>query len=163
MVSNLQVEGKKIDSAMMSWARNRRLELENLQRQLKEEQEAAQKASEQGDRSENAEWQIANDNIAKLMVRIVSLTGTIDLYEKYSSSYTPTGKVTIGSTLKLRDITRNSTLYIKIFPPGLGNANICAISAASPVGAAVMDKTAKTEVTVKAPIGDIPYYIEEVL
>ena len=61
------------------------------------------------------------------------------------------------------DLKHSSTLYIKIYPTGLGNAKIGAISVATPLGVAVLGKTAGTEVIVKAPLGDIPYLIEEVL
>ena len=69
----------------------------------------------------------------------------------------------VGSTLKVIDRKHNATLYIKIYPTGLGNAKIGAISEATPLGAAVLGKSSGTEVTVKAPLGYIPYYIEEVL
>ena len=69
----------------------------------------------------------------------------------------------VGSTLKVIDRKHNATLYIKIYPTGLGNAKIGAISAATPLGAAVLGKSKGAEVTVKAPVGYIPYYIEEVL
>lgn len=163
MSSQLLSKGREIESQVANHIRNLRMELEALQLKLKEEQETAQRASAMGDRSENAEWQIANDNIARYTVSILSLMDTLDTYEKYTSSYTPTGKVMVGSTLKVVDRTRGSTLYIKIYPPGLGNAKIGAITTATPLGSAVLGKVAGTEVIVKAPLGDLPYYIEEVL
>ena len=163
MNSELIAKGKEIESQVANHIRNLRTELESVQLRLKEEQDAAQRASAMGDRSENAEWQIANDNIARYTVSIMSLVNTLDTYKKFSASYTPTGKVMVGSTLKVVDRRHNSTLYIKIYPAGLGNAKIGAISTATPLGSAVLGKTAGTEVIVKAPLGEIPYYIEEVL
>lgn len=163
MSNELLNKGHEIESQVANHIRNLKTELETLQGKLKEEQDVAQRASAMGDRSENAEWQIANDNIARYTVSIVSLMNTLDTYEKYKSSYTPTGKVMIGSTLKVIDRMRNATLYIKIYPPGLGNAKIGAITTATPLGEALLGKVAGTEVIVKAPLGDIPYYIEEVL
>lgn len=156
-------KGREIESQVANHIRNLRMELEALQLKLKEEQDTAQRASAMGDRSENAEWQIANDNIARYTVSIVSLMDTLDTYEKFTASYTPTGKVMVGSTLKVVDRSRGSILYIKVYPPGLGNAKIGAITTATPLGAAVLGKVAGTEVIVKAPLGDLPYYIEEVL
>lgn len=163
MSNELLRKGREIESQVSNHIRNLKTELESLQVKLKEEQDISQRASAMGDRSENAEWQIANDNIARYTVSIVSLMNTIDTYEKYTSSYTPVGKVVIGSTMKVVDKTRNAVLYIKIYPPGLGNAKIGAITTATPLGAAVLGKAAGVEVIVKAPLGDIPYYIEEVL
>lgn len=163
MSNELLNKGREIESQVANHIRNLKTELNALQAKLKEEQDTAQRASAMGDRSENAEWQIANDNIARYTVSIVSLMDTLDVYNKYTASYTPTGKVMVGSTLKVVDRARGSTLYIKIYPPGLGNAKIGAITTATPLGVAVLGKTAGTEVIVKAPLGDLSYYIEEVL
>lgn len=163
MSSELAIKSKEIESQIANHIRNLRMELKTLQERLKEEQDTAQRASAMGDRSENAEWQIANDNMARYTVSIMSLSNTLDTYQKFSTSYTPTGKVMIGSTLKVQDRRHGSILFIKIYPTGLGNAKIGAISVATPLGSAVLGKTAGTEVIVKAPLGDIPYYIEEVL
>lgn len=163
MTSVLETKSKEIESQIENHINNLKKELASLQGKLKEAQDTAQRASAMGDRSENAEWQIANDEIARYTVSIMSLDNTLDTYKKFSTSYTPTGKVMIGSTLKVVDLKHNSTLYIKIYPTGLGNAKIGAISVATPLGIAVLGKTAGTEVIVKAPLGDIPYLIEEVL
>jgi len=160
---SLIAKSKEIESQMSNHISNLKAELETLQSKLQEEQEIAQHASAMGDRSENAEWQIANNNIARYVVSIMTLTDTLDTYETYKSSYQSTGKATLGSTLKVVDRKRNATMYIKLYPPGLGNAKIGAISVTAPLGAAVIGKEAGTEVVVKAPLGDIPYYIEEVL
>ena len=148
MTSELAMKSKEIESQVANHIRNLQMELESYQQRLKEEQDIARRATAQGDRSENAEWQIANDAIARINVSIMSLSDTIATYKKFSTSYIPTGK---------------ATLYIKIYPTGLGNAKIGAISAATPLGAAVLGKSKGAEVTVKAPLGYIPYYIEEVL
>lgn len=163
MTSELAMKSKEIESQVANHIRNLQMELESYQQRLKEEQDIARRATAQGDRSENAEWQIANDAIARINVSIMSLSDTIATYKKFSTSYIPTGKVMVGSTLKVIDRKHNVTLYIKIYPTGLGNAKIGAISAATPLGAAVLGKSKGAEVTVKAPLGYIPYYIEEVL
>ena len=163
MHTELANKRREIDSQVANHIRNIRAELEAQQKKLEEEQDVSRQASEMGDRSENAEWQIAQNNIARTLVNIMTLTNIVSTYDKYSASYVPTEKVTIGSTLKVIDKMRNAALYIRIYPPGLGNAKIGAITSASPLGAALLGKTVGTEVIVKAPLGDIPYYIEEVL
>lgn len=163
MSKELLSKRQEIEAQMANHMCNLRKQLEGLQALLKEAQAAARAFSAMGDRSENAEWQIANDNVARYTVSIVSLMDTLDTYERYKTSYTETGKVCCGSTVKLIDKLRGATLYVKIYPAGIGNAKIGAITEATPVGRALIGKEAGTEVIVKAPLGEIPYYIEEVL
>lgn len=153
----------EITSQMNNTMRNHRLSLKVNERRLAEEEEKAREAKAQGDVSENAEYQIARDNCARLMLEIASLESVLLEYEKYSNSYTPTGRIQVGSTVKLHDDSRNSTIYIKLYPPGLGNAKIGAISVESPVGRALMGRVAGNRVIAHAPRGDLPYTIEEVL
>ena len=162
-MTELAQKSREIDKNFSQTMENLRRKLQDRQAELKNQQEAAKRASAQGDRSENAEWQIANDNVARLVMEISSLEGTLDIYERYKASYSPSGKVMLGSTVKLLDRQRGVTLFVKIFPPGLGNAKIGAIASTTPVGSAILGKVSGAEVVVKAPIGEIPYYIEEVL
>ena len=99
MTSELAMKSKEIESQVANHIRNLQMELESYQQRLKEEQDIARRATAQGDRSENAEWQIANDAIARINVSIMSLSDTIATYKKFSTSYIPTGKVMVGSTL----------------------------------------------------------------
>lgn len=163
MLDVLVQQSRIIESQVANHIGNLRRELESLEVKLKEEQETAQRASAMGDRSENAEWQIANDNIARYTVSLMSLMNTLSTYEKYSAAYAPTGRIQVGSTVKLSDITHSAQLYIKVYPPGLGNAKIGAITTATPLGAAILGKEAGQTVVVKAPLGVISYRIEEVL
>jgi transcription elongation GreA/GreB family factor len=159
----LQAKRQEIEANMGNHMQNLQREVETFKEKLEAERQTAQRASAMGDRSENAEWQIANDNIARLIVSITTLTDTLDTYERYKGAYQPTGKVMLGSTLKIVDKNNNATLFIRIYPAGLGNAKIGAVTVMSPVGAALLNKTAGTDVVVKTPLGDITYYIEEVL
>ena len=107
MTSELAMKSKEIESQVANHIRNLQMELESYQQRLKEEQDIARRATAQGDRSENAEWQIANDAIARINVSIMSLSDTIATYKKFSTSYIPTGKVMVGSTLKVIDRKHN--------------------------------------------------------
>lgn len=162
-MSELLQKCREIESQMANHMNNLRNELEMLQAKLHEEQRVAQRAAAMGDRSENAELQIAKDNIARYTVSIMSLMNTLATYDTYRTSYVPTGRALLGSTLKIRDCTNGAVLYIKLYPAGLGNAKIGAVTVATPLGVAVLGKPANTEVVARAPIGEISYYIEEVL
>lgn len=59
MTSELAMKSKEIESQVANHIRNLQMELESYQQRLKEEQDIARRATAQGDRSENAEWQIA--------------------------------------------------------------------------------------------------------
>lgn len=153
----------EITAQMNNMMENHRRSLKSKERRLAEEEEKARDAKAQGDVSENAEYQIARDNCSRLILEIAALESTILEYEKYSTSYTPTGRVQVGSTVKLLDNSRGSTVYIKLYPHGLGNAKIGAVSVESPVGRAILGKAKGTKVIAHAPRGDLPYTIEEVL
>ena len=86
MTSELAMKSKEIESQVANHIRNLQMELESYQQRLKEEQDIARRATAQGDRSENAEWQIANDAIARINVSIMSLSDTIATYKKFSTS-----------------------------------------------------------------------------
>ena len=160
----LKAAGQRIDKAVSARIHNLELKLADLNKQMNDWQEVARNAAAQGDRSENAELQIANDKISTLIITIMSLTNTVDQYKKYRQYYTITGKVALGSTLKIRDLTNNlDSVYIKIYPEGLSYAQDGAVTVVTPLGAAVLGKVAGEEVVVKAPMGDILYKIEEVL
>jgi transcription elongation GreA/GreB family factor len=161
--TDLCTKSKEIEAQVANNVSNLRAYVDNLKEKLQEEQEIYRRASAQGDRSENAEWQISKDKIAQLTVSIMSGTSMLDTYEKYKASYQHTGRVMLGATVKVRDKALDAQLYLKLYPPGLGNAKIGALSIATPLGLAILGKTAGAEVTVKAPSGDIVYIVEEVL
>ena len=162
MVSNLQEEGKRISAQMGNYMKNLETDLANRQVKLREEQEAAQAASAQGDRSENAEFQIASANIARIVVSISTLSDIIDTYKRTAQCYKPVGKAIVGSTLLVCDETHGAEFPIQLYPAGLGNAKIGAISIITPLGSAVLNKTAGDSVIVQTPSGDIRYSIKEV-
>lgn len=161
-MANLQEEGKRIAAQMANYIRNLELSLAERQVKLREEQEAAQAAAAQGDRSENAEFQIASANIARLVVSISTLTDIIDTYKRTSLCYKPVGKAIVGSTLLVRDESHDAEFPIQLYPAGLGDAKIGAISVLTPLGSAVLNKVAGDSVLVQTPSGDIRYSIKEV-
>lgn len=160
---NLKERAAEIDSLVVDRINKLRLELKAVQDQLQREQQVAQSASAAGDRSENAEWQIATDNIARCVSSIATLSATISTYERSQSAYTPTGKITEGSVVRLQELGTSSELIIKLYPAGLGSASIGAIAVTAPLGQALLGECAGSTVYVRAPLGDIPYCIKEVL
>lgn len=162
----LRRKSVEIDSQVQNHARNLEKELEKLKRDLAEQQEIARAASAQGDRSENAEWQIANDNIARYTVSILTLSNTLDTLKAYTdaaAAHTESTRIAVGSTCRIRAVGQESSLIVKLYPEGLGNAKIGAISIATPMGQALLGHSAGDTVVVRAPVKDIPYNIEEVI
>lgn len=162
----LQRKSIEIDSQIQNHARNLEAELERVKQNLAEQQEVARAASAMGDRSENAEWQIANDSIARYTVSMLTLSNTLDTLKKYRetvAAHVPSSRIDVGSTCLIRAEGHTSSVAIKLYPAGLGNAKIGAISVATPLGTALLGHSAKEVVTVHAPMGDISYHIEEVI
>lgn len=162
MSIDLQAEGQSISAQMGNYMKNLETDLAARQVKLREEQEAAQAASAQGDRSENAEFQIASSNIARIVVSISTLSDIIDTYKQMARTYRPVGKAIVGSTLLVRDENHDAEFPIQLYPAGLGNAKIGAISVITPLGSAVLNKVAGESVIVQTPSGDIKYSIKEV-
>lgn len=159
----LAKKGKEIESQMLNTINNYRKSLAEKKAQLDKAEKAVKEAKGFGDLSENTEYVNARNLASRLIVEIVTLQDTIDTYDRHTAKYTPTGKVQIGSVVQLLDVDLNIVRYVKVYPPGLGNAKIGALAANSPVGAAILGKESGTTVEVHAPIGTLPYTIQEVI
>ena len=159
----LEKKGKEIESQMLNTINNYKRSLAEKKAQLDRAENAVKAAKGFGDLSENTEYVNARNLASRLIVEIITLQDTIDTYDKYAAKYTPTGKVQIGSVVKLLDVGLDTVRYVKVYPPGLGNAKIGALAANSPVGIAILGKSSGTTIEVQAPIGTLLYSIQEVL
>ena len=168
LIEAMQREGRIIDGQVANQIKMLTEQRDNFMKQYAQEQETARQAAAQGDRSENAELQIANDNMSRLFINIQSLDATIDAHNKLraSSQGTSTGSqfCGIGSLVCIVDKSHEDACWaIKLYPAGLGNAKIGAISVGTPLGRALLNHYKGETVTVKAPGGVIRYEIKEVL
>ncbi|MCR5502368.1 MAG: transcription elongation factor GreA [Lachnospiraceae bacterium] len=135
-------------------------ELHNLK--VVRRREVAQKikeAREQGDLSENAEYDAAMDEQRDIEARIEKLENILKNAEIVDEDEISTDVVSIGCLVKIRDMETKEEEEYKIGGSTEANPLKNIISNESPVGAALIGKKAKETVTVETPAGPLKYKI----
>ena len=138
-------------------------ELQELK--LVRRQEVAQKikeAREQGDLSENAEYDAAKDEQRDIEARIEELEKLLKNAEVVDEDEVDLNKISIGCRVKLLDVEFNEELEYKIVGSTEANSLKGKISNESPVGKALMGKKANDTVSVETPEGTFSYKILEI-
>ena len=138
-------------------------ELQDLK--VNKRQEIAQKikeAREQGDLSENAEYDAAKDEQRDIEARIEEIEKILKNAEVMDEDEFDVGVVNFGSEVVLLDVDMDEVLTYKIV--GSTEADILRgkISNESPLGAAIMKKKAGEVVTIEAPDGEYQYKIMDI-
>jgi transcription elongation factor GreA len=152
----------QIDNAMRMERDELYKRIKELEESLQEDIEEVKTAAAHGDRSENMEWQIARDNVARKNANIARMTNKVALYKQLASHHVKTLVVDTGATVRLIEEGKDSEVVVKLVPEGLGNAEIGAIGINTPVAKALIGRCAGETVIARAPIGDITLTIEEV-
>ena len=127
--------------------------------------EVAQKikeAREQGDLSENAEYDAAMDEQRDIETRIEQLEKILKNAEVVDEDEVNTDAVSIGCVIKIKDMDTKEEFEYKIDAPTEANPLKGIISYESPVGAALMGKKVKDTVTVEAPAGELKFKILDI-
>lgn len=141
--------------------------LKDIDQKLEAEKLVAKAANEQGDRSENAEWQIAQDNIARLTANKVDFINKEAAFKIFTDKYIQSDLISIGSTVKISEhiltTGEDTTRVVKLVPKGLGDMEICALSINTPVGASLIGRKLSDEFSVSAPVGQINIKVLEVI
>lgn len=122
--------------------------------------EAIKTASEQGDLSENAEFDAAKEAQAFLEKRILELEYILkncEIVEIQDDDI-----VAIGKTVTLLQLSTNKIFNIKLVGNNEANPFEMKVSVASPTGKAIDGKLIGEIVTVSSPSGNIDYKIEDV-
>ncbi len=114
-----------------------------------------------GDLSENSEYDDAKNEQARLESEIIELEAKLRNSEIIHST-TSTDKVAIGSTVTVRDVELNTTETYMIVGSTEADPEDNKISDESPVGAAIIGKTAGQTVQVHAPAGIFDFEILEI-
>lgn len=125
---------------------------------------------EKTDLSENADYQIAKDERDMKSALHNLLAKRIEAMSHELGNYTPTGFITLGTTVELEVIAVDGkapmipkTKYIvKLVQHDTSNALLDLVAIDSKVGAAILGRTAGDTVFVEAPGGIINYYIERI-
>lgn len=125
----------------------------------KEVSQKIKEAREQGDLSENAEYDAAKDEQREIEARIEELEKILKNAEVVGEDEVDLGRINVGCTVKVFDLDEDEELEFKI----VGSTEVSSlenkISNESPVGAAMIGKKAGDVVTVETQVGVIEYKI----
>lgn len=141
-----------------------------LQAELKERQttkreeikEAIALARSFGDLSENSEYDEARNEQAKNEARIIELQALIDNALIVDETKIDTSVISIGSTVKVFDCDLEEEVEYNIVGSNEVDPLVGKISDQSPIGHALMGKTAGTEIAVETPVGTLKFKVLEV-
>ena len=125
----------------------------------KEIADKIKEAREQGDLSENAEYDAAKDEQRDIEARIEELENLLKYAEVYVDEEATTDSVGIGSNVKVLDLEFNEELDFKIVGSTEANSLEGKISNESPVGAALLRKKVGDLVIVDTQMGPLQYRI----
>ena len=114
-----------------------------------------------GDLSENSEYDDAKNEQGRLESEISELEAKLRNSEIIQSAEN-TGKITIGSTVTVRDIELDEVETYMIVGSTEADPDNNKISDESPLGLAILNKSAGTVVEVHAPAGIIEFELLEV-
>lgn len=135
-------------------------ELENLKVvRRKEVSQKIKEAREQGDLSENAEYDAAKDEQRDIEARIEELEKILKNAEVVVDEEADLDKVSIGCSVKILDCEFDEELEYKIVGSTEANSLKGKISNESPVGKALLGKQVGDTVTVETPAGEFSYKV----
>ena len=138
-------------------------ELQNLK--VVKRKEVAQKikeAREQGDLSENAEYDAAKDEQRDIELRIEELEKLLKNAEVVVEDEIDLDKINIGCKVKLPDVEYNEEMEFYIVGSTEANSLQNKISNESPVGRALMGRVVGDSVDVETQAGNIQYKVLEI-
>ena len=138
-------------------------ELENL-KVVKRKEVAAKikEAREQGDLSENAEYDAAKDEQRDIEARIEELESILKNAEVVVEDEVDFDKINVGCTIKVFDITFDEEMEFKIVGSTEANSLEGKISNESPVGQALMGKKVGDVVEISYLTGGVKFVIKDV-
>ena len=138
-------------------------ELQNLK--VVRRKEVAQKikeAREQGDLSENAEYDAAKDEQRDIEARIEDIEKILKNAEVVVEEEIELDKISIGCKVKILDVEENEELEYKIVGSTEANSLKGKISNESPVGKALLGAKIGDVVKVETHVGELEYKVLEI-
>ncbi|MBE6694425.1 MAG: transcription elongation factor GreA [Ruminococcaceae bacterium] len=115
-----------------------------------------------GDLSENAEYDEARNEQAKVEARILELESLIENAVVVDESNQDTGVVHLGSIVKLHDVDFDEDITYSIVGSNEADPLERKISDQSPIGRALMGKRAGEDITVETPGGELKFKVLDV-
>ena len=128
----------------------------------KEVAEKIKEAREQGDLSENAEYDAAKDEQRDIEARIEEIEKILKNAEVVVEDEVDLDKISVGCKVKLLDVEYNEEMEFYIVGSTEANSLQNKISNESPVGRALMGKSAGDVVDVETQAGIIQYKVLEI-
>ena len=119
-------------------------------------------AIEFGDISENSEYEDAKNEQAFIEGRILQLEKMLRNAKVIDDQEIDDHVVTVGSTVKLRDLETNGEFEYTIVGSAEADPSQARISNESPVGRAILGKAVAAVVEVDVPAGTLKYEIEAI-
>ena len=119
-------------------------------------------AREQGDLSENAEYDEAKNEQAILEAEIVDVEMKINNAEVVSDSDLSTDEIGVGSYVKLKDLELDEVMELQIVGSTEADPENNKISEDAPIGIAALKKKVGDILEVEAPIGVIRMEVLEI-
>lgn len=147
---------------LMTYDGLRKLEDELQDLKVVKRKEVAQKikeAREQGDLSENAEYDAAKDEQRDIEARIEELEKILKNAEVADDDDADHSVISLGSIVKVYDCEFEEELEFKIVGSTEAKSLENKISNESPLGRSLLGKTSGETVKVEAPSGEIEYKI----
>ena len=127
--------------------------------------EVAQKikeAREQGDLSENAEYDAAKDEQRDIETRIEELEKILKNVEVVAEEDVTSDRIKIGCTVRIQDVEEGFEEEYSIVGSTEANSLENKISNESPVGKALIGKAVGEEAVVMTPAGEFKYKVLEI-
>lgn len=127
--------------------------------------EIAQKikeAREQGDLSENAEYDAAKDEQRDIEARIEEIEIILKNAEVVVEDEVDLDKISVGCKVRILDMEYDEELEYKIVGSTEANSLKGKISNESPLGIALLGSRVGDEVKVEAPVGELTYKVLEI-
>ena len=119
-------------------------------------------AREQGDLSENAEYDAAKDEQRDIEARIEELEAILKEVEVVDESEVDLDKINVGCKIKVYDITFEEEMELMLVGSTEANSLAGKISNESPVGHALMNKRVGDIVDVETQAGLIQYKVLDI-
>ncbi len=128
----------------------------------KEVSQKIKEAREQGDLSENAEYDAAKDEQRDIEARIEQIEKILKNAEVVVEEEVDLEKISIGCKVRILDEEFDEELEYKIVGSTEANSLKGKISNESPVGKALIGKKVGDEVTVETQVGELKYKVLEI-
>ncbi len=153
------MEAKK---SLLTYAGLKKLEDELHDLKVNRRKEVAGKikeAREQGDLSENAEYDAAKDEQRDIETRIEEIEKILKNVEVVVEDEVDVDKINVGCTVKVYDVEYDEEMEFKIVGSSEANSLQGKISNESPVGKALIGRSVGDTVEVETQAGEIAYKI----